>query len=145
MEGRADSSEARMAGVGQGIAHLDQEFVSKKELMMETIIEMRNARRTKERGKVVVETPLTPSRTATKKGDENSNVFKGDAGRVRRLNLPIFTDEDLLGWAFKVKRYFRVNNANEEKLDVVVVSLEGKVLNWFYGWRQDNQVRLGGT
>lgn len=102
MEGRVDGLEARMAGVEQGIAHFGQEFTPMKDLMMETINEMRNARRTEERGKAIRETPQTPSQTATERGGEKSNVFEG-GDRFCRLDLPIFAGEDPLGWVFQVK------------------------------------------
>ena len=51
------------------------------------------------------------------------------------MELPIFVGEDAHGWRVHIDRYFRVNGIrDEEKMDLVILALEGKALNWFQWW-----------
>ena len=51
-----------------------------------------------------------------------------------RKNLPVFNGSRPYGWIFRVERYFHVGQYTEEqKLELISLSLEGKVLNWFEG------------
>lgn len=53
-----------------------------------------------------------------------------DGPKYRRLELPLFDGEDLVGWTFKLERFFNVNGVFEtERLDAM--GLEGKALNLF--------------
>lgn len=54
LEGRIDELELRMANLVQGMTHLESEFTSIRDLILEAINEMRNRRRVEERGKAVV-------------------------------------------------------------------------------------------
>ena len=55
-----------------------------------------------------------------------------DGQRYRKLDMPPFNVEDPLGWTFRMERYFYANRLSEaEKLDLAVVGLEGRVVNWF--------------
>lgn len=60
--------------------------------------------------------------------------------RLRKLEVPIFKrdeDKNLDGWLHRVERYFVVNRLSEkDKLDVVVLCLEGEALDW-YQWEDD--------
>lgn len=55
--------------------------------------------------------------------------------RLQKLEVPIFKgekDKNPNGWLHKVERYFVVNRLSEkDKLDVVVLCLEGEVLDWY--------------
>lgn len=45
----------------------------------------------------------------------------------------MFEGEDPLGWFSRVEHYFILNSVGEsEKLEAVVVCLEGKALNWYH-------------
>lgn len=45
-----------------------------------------------------------------------------------------------MGWIFRVERYFQVNIIHEaEKLEVVVVCLEGLALGW-YQWLETRKL-----
>lgn len=48
------------------------------------------------------------------------------------LKMPLFEGEDLMGWTFRMERFFNVNEVPEnEKLNAAVIGLEGKAFNWF--------------
>lgn len=54
------------------------------------------------------------------------------AERMRSLEAPYFTGDDLYGWIYRAKRYFEINQiSDEEKLLAASICLEGKALNWF--------------
>lgn len=60
---------------------------------------------------------------------------QNEVPKYRKLELPLFSGEDPLGWIFRIERYFTANALSEpEKLDAGVVSLEGKALTWFQWW-----------
>lgn len=68
--------------------------------------------------------------TRMEEGNIVENHIGKEASNLRRLELPIFSGEDLIRWVFRVERYFVVNNISEqEKLAAVAVCLEGKALN----------------
>lgn len=121
-----------MSNLEQGITHMESKFVSIHDLMLETITELRNNRRTEERGKAVVDLQQSPSSATTEKKGENSGTSKRDSGRFRRLELLVFSGEDSTGWMFKAERYFCINGLEEEeKLEATMVCMEGKALHWF--------------
>lgn len=63
------------------------------------------------------------------------------AGR-RKLEIPVFNDDDVQGWLIRVERYFRVNEVKEaEKLNAVVITLEDRALNWFQWWEDQAPLR----
>lgn len=54
-----------------------------------------------------------------------------DWGRVRKLEMPVFSGENPDSWLYRAKRYFEVNGLTEnEKLSTVGVSLDGEALSW---------------
>ena len=58
-------------------------------------------------------------------------LTRNAAGRDRKMELPVFVGEDALGWLVKDERYFAVNEVEgDERMEVVLLSLEGKALNW---------------
>ena len=51
------------------------------------------------------------------------------------MELPLFDGEDALGWLVKIERYFVINNiAGEERMELVLIALEGRALNWYQTW-----------
>lgn len=69
------------------------------------------------------------------------NVEK-DPARFRKLEIPLFTCENPIGWLFKLERYFSINAIEEpDKLEVAVVCLEDKALNWFQWLEVRNPVK----
>lgn len=69
--------------------------------------------------------------------EETSEVnadMEKEVGRYRKLELPVFTGEDPLGWFCRAERYFHINAIPEtERLEAAIVCLEGKALN-LYQW-----------
>lgn len=72
-------------------------------------------------------------------GEEGSGSHKSGATegeeRFCKIELPIFTGEDALGWIGKIERYFRYRGLSErEKMEAVFVAVEGKALSWMQWW-----------
>lgn len=73
-------------------------------------------------------------------GHSNRNV-KNSVGNIfianrdsllKQVEMPIFEGIDTYGWIVKVERFFRIGGNNEEeKLELVSVSLAGDVASWF--------------
>ena len=62
---------------------------------------------------------------------------------THKLNFPFFSNEDLDGWVFKVKRYFRMNPMIEdEKMETLDIAMEGKALAWF--WFVEDHLKFRG-
>ena len=53
--------------------------------------------------------------------------------------MPIFEGEDPMGWLTKIERYFRLQAVREEdKLEAVMVAMDGEALGWFQWWESWN-------
>nr|KYP65367.1 hypothetical protein KK1_011600 [Cajanus cajan] len=51
------------------------------------------------------------------------------------MELPIFEGEDAPSWIERIERYFCPRNINEqEKMEVVLVAMEGEALSWLQWW-----------
>lgn len=51
---------------------------------------------------------------------------------LRKIELPIFSGEDVYGWIALAERFFRIGGYGElMKIELVSVSLSGDVLSWF--------------
>ena len=51
------------------------------------------------------------------------------------MELPLFDGGDALGWLVRIERYFAINNiAGEERMELVLIALEGRALNWYQTW-----------
>lgn len=63
-----------------------------------------------------------------------------DVSSFRKLDMPLFSSEEPLGWIFRVERYFKVNKVPDfDKLDATVLCFEGRALNWF-NWKEVRSV-----
>ena len=70
-------------------------------------------------------------------GDEGTVAH--DGYRWRNLELPIFDSEDSMGWLTKIERYFWLRAVREEdKLEVVMVTMDEEALGWFQWWESWN-------
>ena len=59
----------------------------------------------------------------------------GRRDRDRKMELPVFVGDDAWGWLVKIERYFLVNGIEgDERMEVVLLALEGRALNWFQIW-----------
>lgn len=55
----------------------------------------------------------------------------------RKMDLPIFNGDEAHGWIVRVERFFRINMVREEeKLDAIMIALEGRALNWYQWWEE---------
>ncbi|KAK8575642.1 hypothetical protein V6N12_063310 [Hibiscus sabdariffa] len=53
----------------------------------------------------------------------------------RQLELPVFTSDNPYGWPNRAEIYFQFNGIDDkDKLEIVVVCLDSKALNWFQWW-----------
>lgn len=53
---------------------------------------------------------------------------------TKKLEVPVFNGEDTFAWLSKAERFFRLGNySDENKLNMVAVSLEGPAIGWFNG------------
>ncbi|XP_061360057.1 uncharacterized protein LOC133304100 [Gastrolobium bilobum] len=72
-------------------------------------------------------------------GGNGGNGGNNVTAQERKLELPVFSGEDVFGWLNKVERYFRVNGLTDtEKLSAVLLVMEGEALNWFQWWEINN-------
>ncbi|KAF7831606.1 Retrotransposable element Tf2 [Senna tora] len=147
MEGRVDNVDNEMAGMKVEMGTMKVDITTIKEMMRrmtETLarIEGQKAPEPAPEGSHSVGNKEGRKEIPNEEGSgENRErrrpILEGDGngdrelGRVRRLEILIFNGEDPIGWLFRVERYFIVNAIpGEEKLDAVVVCMEGKALNW---------------
>ncbi|MCI64544.1 1-phosphatidylinositol-3-phosphate 5-kinase-like protein, partial [Trifolium medium] len=66
----------------------------------------------------------------------------GYAGGRKRLEIPIFKGDDAYGWFVRVECYFRLNEVcMQDKVDMVVLAMEEKALNWFQWWEEQTPLR----
>lgn len=60
------------------------------------------------------------------------NVLENRNGMLKKIELPIFDGSRPFGWITQAERFFRLGHYNDtDKLDLVSVSLQGPVLNWY--------------
>ena len=53
----------------------------------------------------------------------------------RKIELPMFSKEHAYGWLTRVGQYFGINGVDDiDKLELVLVALEGEALVWFQWW-----------
>ena len=62
--------------------------------------------------------------------------------KYRKLDMPIFDGSDPDGWLLRVERYFNFYKlSEEERLEAVVVALEGDALRWFQWENKRHPIR----
>ena len=60
--------------------------------------------------------------------------------RWRKLEIPVFEGTDAYGWLNRVERYFDLKKMSDgEKLQAVMVAMEGKALAWYQWWEFSTQ------
>ncbi|KAJ1419540.1 hypothetical protein SESBI_15101 [Sesbania bispinosa] len=69
-------------------------------------------------------------------GGQNGIMNGAAEERWRKLEIPLFSGDDAYEWANRVERYFNLKGVLEqERLQAVMVAMEGKTLSWFRWWR----------
>ena len=94
----------------------------------------------------MVENLSKHSEDGTPKGSINGErSTKGHTGerkteRWRKLAIPIYDGESVAyGWINKLESFFQMRDIlEEEKIQAVMVALEGKALSWFQWWENCN-------
>ena len=65
-----------------------------------------------------------------KKTDNDDN--NGDRNKFKKVEMPVFNDEDPDSWLFRDERHFQIHKLSEsEKMIVSTISFEGPALNWY--------------
>ncbi|XP_057453204.1 uncharacterized protein LOC130745077 [Lotus japonicus] len=55
----------------------------------------------------------------------------------RRVDIPMFDGSDAYGWINRVERFFQLSRVGEEeRLEMVMIAMEGKALGWFQWWEE---------
>ncbi|CAH9115968.1 unnamed protein product [Cuscuta europaea] len=73
------------------------------------------------------------SNPAIHRRHDEYNRFPVHTGR--KVDLPLFNGDGAYNWLVRMERYFRLNYiAEEDKLEVSVVAMEDRALNWFQWW-----------
>ncbi|KAJ1397185.1 Retrotransposon gag domain [Sesbania bispinosa] len=68
-------------------------------------------------------------------GGQNGTRNGAAEERWRKLEIPLFSGDDAYGWVNRVGRYFNLKGVLEqERLQVVMVAMEGRALTWFQWW-----------
>ncbi|CAH9054680.1 unnamed protein product [Cuscuta europaea] len=71
---------------------------------------------------------------------EDFNRFTVPNGR--KIDLPVFTGDNAYNWIVRMERYFRLNRiTEEEQVEVAVVAMEGRAINWFIWWEHQTDRR----
>ncbi|CAH9084460.1 unnamed protein product [Cuscuta epithymum] len=59
---------------------------------------------------------------------------------ARKVDLPLFNGDGAYNWLVRMERYFRLNHITEDdKLEVSVVAMEDRALNWFQWWEHQTE------
>lgn len=135
--------EKRIDGIEQQLAELKNLFMERSRSRRGRNSKRRSHRRrnpTRNQNEQIdgeIETETDDSyRSQTRSSSRDSSRDFGG----RKLKIPIFRGEDAYGWIVRAERYFKLNVVDEEdKLDVVVIALEDKALNWYQWWEEQNE------
>ncbi|WVZ03770.1 hypothetical protein V8G54_024576 [Vigna mungo] len=75
-----------------------------------------------------------PDRVKGRRGEGNQ---EGSANWRKRVELPVFKGGDPLIWISRAEKFFEVQKvAEEEKLQMAFISMEGYAAYWFRFWRE---------
>jgi len=77
----------------------------------------------------------TPFKSAKQEQDRLHNT----SSWWLKFDIPLFARDDAFGWTNLLERYFRLQEVSKmERIQVVMIALEGKALNWFQWWESCN-------
>jgi len=144
MEARVESLENtvglmddKINNLEQSFRGIDREVRTVREMLgvsMEQMEDMKRALQALSSGNAQIRED-TPQIQTGRRSSESGR----EPNRFRRLEMPIFSGEDPMGWLFRMERYFTVNGVEEyEKMDAAVVCLEERTLKW-YQWLETRQ------
>lgn len=78
---------------------------------------------------------------ANDSGPNFNDQFRSD-NRVRKLEMPIFSGDNVNQWVYKAERYFQVNHlAGQEAIFAATLCLEDKAFDWWTWYSKANPVR----
>jgi len=82
----------------------------------------------------------TPQGSVNKNGTPKDHTGQGKTECWRKLEIPIYDGEsDAYNWINKLERFFQMRDIlEEEKIQAVMVALDGKALSWFQWWETCN-------
>ena len=78
----------------------------------------------------------TPGHSNAERNEEEGDSSRDFGGKVdnrnRRVEMPFFDGSNPDGWVSRAERFFKINRIGErEKLDAVMVNMEGEALTWY--------------
>ncbi|XP_028796878.1 uncharacterized protein LOC114752313 [Neltuma alba] len=143
MEQKVEHIDTRLVQTEQGIellrgdvSTLKCDIATIQSLMTEVLTEMRQAKRPEAIGTRIEESPGSKVTTeyprTEEQGETEVKEARSDFSNLRKLDMPLFSGEDPLGWIFRIERYFKLNRIiDDDKLDAAVLCFENRALNWF--------------
>ena len=67
-----------------------------------------------------------------KSNEREDDEKNHDQNKFKKVEMPVFNNEDLDLWLFRADRYFQIHKlTNSDKLIVATISFEGSALNWY--------------
>lgn len=74
-----------------------------------------------------------------------SNLEGGGNYRYKKLEMPTFDGENLDAWLFRAELFFEIHQVKEfEKVNVVVVSFQKDIVDWYRWTNNRKPVKSGG-
>ena len=133
-DSRLNVAEKQIEQIGSDVNAMKDEFASLRIFLTDFVRDFKE----KDESRKVGESSFHRERREEEhmKYNVESEEDHSDFSSFRKLDMPLFSGEDPLGWIFRVERYFKVNRVVEnEKIDAAVLCFENRALNWFQ-WRE---------
>ncbi|KAL1222280.1 hypothetical protein V5N11_026797 [Cardamine amara subsp. amara] len=140
MESRLDAVDPRFDSVDSLLDSLDKNM----SLISQTLARMEaNQFSEKARGKQIASSSTNPNRVHSIDSDSEPidnhlgyrgirNVLENRNGMLKNIELPVFDGTRPYGLITQAERFFLLGKYNDaDKLDLILVSLQGPVLNWY--------------
>ena len=64
-------------------------------------------------------------------GSSSGTRTASSGQRWRKLEILVFSGEDAYGWPNWVECYFQIRVMEEEKMQAILIVMEGRALSWF--------------
>lgn len=89
--------------------------------------------------------PLRPTRREETHGELNLGTRSDESHKKTKVDCSRFKSGDPTEWLYKVNKYFEYHKiAEENKLSLVALHLDGAASSWFQWMETNHQVRSGG-